>query len=180
MNNIFFTSDLHWDHNKIVDICSRPVEVKDHNDWLIEIWNNTVSKKDIVYILGDVSMASKENTERKFLSKLNGTKHLILGNHDNNLRSSTYFESISQIKTFNSNIVDIDGIPMNIHIELCHYPMMSWNRSVHGSFHCFGHVHGRLEGRGLSIDVGLDAQKYIIPSLEEVLDQLTKKSINLM
>ena len=45
---------------------------------------------------------------------------------------------------------------LNIHIVLCHYPMLSWNRRVHGSFHLYGHVHGRNPGVGRSHDVGID------------------------
>jgi len=51
-----------------------------HDDYLIEQWNSVVGKKDIVYILGDVTMASKKWYFK--LDQLNGTKHVVLGNHD--------------------------------------------------------------------------------------------------
>ena len=58
---------------------------------------NTISKHDIVYILGDVSFVSSDDT-KKILEKLNG-KHLIIGNHDSPCSSlSNYFVSTSQIK----------------------------------------------------------------------------------
>jgi len=49
---------------------------------------------------------------------------------------------------------------LNIHIALCHYPMISWNRSVHGSWHLYGHVHGRTKHSGLAMDVGIDNQDF--------------------
>ena len=46
---------------------------------------------------------------------------------------------------------DITGKPMkgwvrvgSVQIWVNHYPMRSWNKSFHGSWHFYGHVHGRL------------------------------------
>lgn len=178
MKHIWFTADLHAQHPKIVDICSRPVylskkeidengvQVKDCSDpaykklindandeWLIkEVINNTVDKKDRLYILGDVTMANKVASD-KFLDRLNGNKTLVVGNHDKNILKSTRFGEITQIKDFTYSRRDA-GI--NIHIVLCHYPMLSWNRRIHGSWHLYGHVHGRNPGIGRSHDVGID------------------------
>lgn len=173
--HIFFTADLHILHPKIVSICDRPITVEEHDDWLIERINSKVEKKDTLYILGDVSMADKIKTE-KLLDRIKGNKILIVGNHDGNISTSTRFGEIKLIKDFNFNSPSFP----NIHIVLCHYPMLSWNRKVQGAMHLFGHVHGRLEGVGLSFDVGVDANNYYPLSLEEVLDKMTKKSINLM
>jgi calcineurin-like phosphoesterase family protein len=124
-----------------------------NDEWLIkEVINGTVGKKDKLYILGDVTMANKKVSD-KFLDRLNGDKSLIVGNHDSNIAKSTRFGEITQIKDFTFSRKE-EGI--NIHIVLCHYPMMSWNRRVHGSWMLFGHVHGRLEGVGRSHDVGID------------------------
>jgi len=97
-------------------------------------------------------MANKIASD-KFLDRLNGDKRLILGNHDNNIRKSTRFGEITQIKDFTFGRKE-NGI--NIHIVLCHYPMSSWNRRIHGSWHLYGHVHGRNKNVGRSFDVGLD------------------------
>ena len=124
-----------------------------NNEWLIrEVINNTVGKRDRLYILGDVTMANKIASD-KFLDRLNGNKTLIVGNHDNNIRKSTRFGEITQIKNFNFSKKE-EGI--NIHIVLCHYPMLSWERRIHGSWHLYGHVHGRNPGVGKSHDVGID------------------------
>jgi len=173
VKNIFFTADLHFLHPKIVDICNRPTTMEEHDEWLIDIWNSTVNKKQTVYILGDVSMGNKEKTD-KILDRLHGKKHLILGNHDKNIHNSTRFETINQVKDFNYSQ---DG--MNLHIVLFHYPIASWNRKVHGSAHLYGHTHGRYQNCGLSFDIGIDANDYRILSLEEVYDKLTKISLSL-
>ena len=65
MQKIWFTADLHHSHNKIVDICNRPVSKEEHNEWLIrEVFNKYVQKKDEVYILGDVSFAKRNEAEK--------------------------------------------------------------------------------------------------------------------
>jgi calcineurin-like phosphoesterase family protein len=151
MQHIWFTADLHHAHPKIVDICSRPVSREDHNEWLIkEVFNKYVEKKDEVYLLGDVSLG-KRNEAEKFVARLNGNKHLITGNHDKSVDHLGNWSEIKQIKDFTFSRGNL-----NIHIVLCHYPMASWNRKIHGSFHLYGHVHGRFQAPGLSWDCGID------------------------
>jgi calcineurin-like phosphoesterase family protein len=174
--HIWFTSDMHLLHPKIVGICERPTTVEDHDQWLIDRFNSIVNKKDELYLLGDISMANKIATE-KLLQKINGIKHLIPGNHDNSIDTSTYFKYIhNNIHDFNFNSPSYP----NLHLVLCHYPLASWNRKIFGSGHLYGHVHGRLPGIGLSFDVGVDANDYLPLNLEQIYDKLTKISLSLM
>lgn len=151
MESIWFSSDLHHGHNKIVNICNRPTCPQDQTEWLVrDVVNRYVKKNDTLYLLGDVSMAKKSEAE-KFIDRLNGNKFLVPGNHDKNIKNSTRFFGIESVKDFKFNRGDI-----NIHIVLCHYPMLSWNRRIHGAWHLYGHVHGRNPGVGRSLDVGID------------------------
>jgi calcineurin-like phosphoesterase family protein len=156
METIWFTSDLHQGHPKIVDICNRPVYIeyagekdiknnrdykyllsKAHDEWLVkEIFNKWVQKKDTVFILGDLSLDKRAEAER-FIDRLNGNKFLILGNHDNNIDTSTRFSQITGIKDFKFKRGQVQ-----IEIALAHYPMASWNKKPHGAWHLYGHVHG--------------------------------------
>ena len=71
---------------------------KMHDEWLIDLWNSTIEKKDIVYMVGDFAFGNKIMVT-KLLGKLRGQKHLILGNHDaSSSKLSNYFESMTQIK----------------------------------------------------------------------------------
>lgn len=182
METIHFLADPHHDHPKIIDICNRPIfldsKIKDelkiknksnenydiykdkeylkllnpiHNEWLVrEVINKWVGKRDTIFFLGDLSLGKRSDAE-KFLDRLNGNKFLIEGNHDKNIRNSTRFSQITQIKDFT-----FSRGGLNIHIVLCHYPLASWNRKIHGSWHLYGHVHGRFKNSGLSMDIGLD------------------------
>lgn len=55
---VFFTSDLHLGHKKVLSIRKQFHDIKEHDDFLIEKWNNKVKKNDEVYILGDLSFRS--------------------------------------------------------------------------------------------------------------------------
>jgi calcineurin-like phosphoesterase family protein len=153
MKHIWFVADLHAQHPKIVDICNRPISREEHDEWLLkEVFNKYVQKKDEVYILGDISLGKRKDAE-KWVARMNGNKHLILGNHDKNVRNLGNWAEVTQIKDFT-----FSRYGLNIHIVLAHYPIASWNRKIHGSWHLYGHVHGRFENSGLSYDVGIDNQ----------------------
>ena len=50
--------------------------------------------------------------------------------------------------------------------------MQVWERSNHGSWHLFGHTHGRLKGIGLSFDVGMDCTDFVPLSLDQVASKM--------
>ena len=77
--NIFFTSDLHFGHKNILKYCNRPWNsVEEMDEGLIQNWNNTVGKDDIIFNLGDFAFASNQRW-RELISRLNGKHYLILG-----------------------------------------------------------------------------------------------------
>lgn len=136
---IYLTSDLHFGHKNILKYCPKRIEkIKEYCDkngliltddniiemmdnWLIDLWNSQVTKKDTVYILGDFSFHNAEEN-KKLLAKLNGTKFLILGNHDGNSDKLTnYFQQITQIKELKYK----DESGETFCFELCHYAMVT-------------------------------------------------------
>lgn len=79
---IYFTSDHHFGHQKIIEYCNRPFSsVSAMTDALIERWNDTVEDDDLVYIIGDFSFFNTLTTIR-IVDELAGQKALICGNHD--------------------------------------------------------------------------------------------------
>lgn len=169
-NKIWFTSDIHFGHKNVLRFCKKRQEKMNidlddidfdekHRIYLIEQWNNTIAKKDVVYILGDFSFYNREGT-RRILEKLNGKKHLILGNHDKSCKGlENYFESVSQIKTVDFKKHEYSFLDENFIVEMCHYPIFSWNRRQHGSVMIHGHTHGSCDqinkqSKELRVDVG--------------------------
>ena len=61
---LFVTSDHHFLHNRIIEICQRPFEnVDEMNQKMIDNWNDVVDDEDIVYYLGD--FAIEKNNKAK-------------------------------------------------------------------------------------------------------------------
>jgi len=82
---IFWTADWHFFHRKILEYCNRPFKSEAHmRNTIINNFNKTVGKKDSTFVVGDVAMLGGSQWERLkgVMQKLNGTKHLIFGNHD--------------------------------------------------------------------------------------------------
>ena len=60
-------------------------------------------------------------------------------------------------------------------IVLCHYSMQVWDRSNQGSWHLFGHSHGKLSGIGLSFDIGVDCTEFTPLALEQVAEKMEQR-----
>lgn len=79
MGNVRFISDLHLGHENMAK--KRGFSSADEmNEHIIKMWNKVVNKKDVTYILGDVTLESKKYYH--LLNRLNGIKNVVLGNHD--------------------------------------------------------------------------------------------------
>ncbi len=167
---VFFTSDLHFGHAKVIDYCNRPFATVDEMDQaMITNWNAVVTNGDEVYILGDVTMKDQAFADC-MLRRLNGHKYLVRGNHDYFAKNYTGHE-LAWVK-------DYHELRCNKRLFiLCHYPFVEWNRSHHGSIHLHGHQHNhtdynlrqRKEGR-LRYDVGVDANNFTPVSLDKVVN----------
>jgi calcineurin-like phosphoesterase family protein len=142
-NKLYFTSDLHLGHEGIMYHCNRPFKtVEDMDKTIVDNWNNTISKDDTVFIMGDFCWRMGSQSIAWYVDRLLGNKILILGNHDRGkLPSSlTVYDGFINIK-----VVDPDGIDGTEkgyqRITLCHYPMLSWYQSHRGAWQLFGHWH---------------------------------------
>jgi len=81
MSKIFFTSDTHFWHANIIKFCQRPfADVNEMNEKMIANWNAVVGPDDIIYHLGDFSMAARP--VELYVPRLMGSIHLVMGNHD--------------------------------------------------------------------------------------------------
>ena len=82
MTNTFLISDTHFGHANIIKYCNRPFSsTQEMDETLIENWNKVVKPQDKIYHLGDVYFGKGCKPEA-ILRRLNGTKVLIVGNHD--------------------------------------------------------------------------------------------------
>ena len=149
----YFTADTHFGHALMLK--DRPFASTDEMDsHLIDAWNSVVKDHDIVWHLGDFAYHDADRTASIF-SQLRGRKRLILGNHDldnkGNVKRSLASLAWDQAPTHYAETKQ-NGERIALH----HYAMRTWSASSHGSWHLFGHSHGRLPPLGRSRDCGVD------------------------
>lgn len=171
----YFTSDLHFGHGNIINLCNRPFDSVEYMDSaLIENWNRKVKKNDTVYIIGDIVW--DKNKVAYYMEQLSGKKILIAGNHD-----STWVKREECQKHFEALLpyleVHLNGHP----ITMCHYPMLEWRSSREETsrkigYHIHGHIHNRVseEYRQLflnfnALNAGVDVNRFEPVTFEELV-----------
>lgn len=166
VSRVFFVSDNHFDHKRIIDLCNRPFgSIEEMNSAMIDNWNAKVAPGDTVYHLGDFAFAKTKERVTELLRKLNGTKHLITGNHDH--------EVVRKAKGWNSvktrRNVRINGI--SVQFVLDHFPIEIWDKRHYGSIHLFGHIHERTceTEKQLRHNVSVDMNEFTPISVEDVV-----------
>jgi len=146
-------------------------------------WNSMVGKNDHVYMLGDFSLHKEIDVAAEYLHSLNGKIFAIRGNHDNVMDNLVhqYPEKIEWYK--DSFCLRMKGTEYG-HIILSHYAFHTWNMSHHGSYHVYGHSHGKLLGSeydrlNTCTDVGVDCHDFYPVSVEKIEKIMKDKHANL-
>jgi calcineurin-like phosphoesterase family protein len=170
MSNIWFTADFHLGHANIIRYCGRPfAEVAEMDREIIERLNGAVAERDHLYFLGDFCRSGKDAfayRERIRCKKI----FFVEGNHDIGTRKiATEFRWWKQLAE-----VKINGQL----VVLCHYAMRVWHHSFRGSWHLYGHSHGRLpdDPAALSMDVGVDAHYFRPWRFDEIAARMNEKA----
>jgi calcineurin-like phosphoesterase family protein len=156
---VFFISDLHLGHKKIIEFSALLREcksVESHDEWIIKQWNSVVTERDVVYVLGDIAF-SKDGLAKA--ERLTGIKKMVFGNHDR--------FKIAEYEAVGFSV--IGGIVKYKEFWLTHAPIhpdeLRGKRNIHG------HVHHR----------SIDDDRYINVCVENVggvpifLDDVRKK-----
>jgi len=183
---VWFTADTHFGHGNIIKYCQRPFlteaereevqrdprgplrlspeTVPRHDAALLDAINSRVAEDDVLWILGDFCWGKLPEATAYRNRICCRNVHLVWGNHDHRSIRPAFAEAIEQ------GMIEVEGQA----IWLNHYPMRSWDRAFHGSWHLYGHVHGRLmkadesDGGTLTRDVGVDACDYRPWSFEDL------------
>jgi len=181
----FFTADQHFGHENIITFTNRPFDsLHEMHSVMTDRWNAKITNEDIVYCLGDFSLASKGKT-REYLSRLKGQIKIVPGGHDKWIRQE---DRDSGLVIDKLTIIKVAYNGESIPISMCHYPMYSWEKSHYGAPHFHGHSHGNigtvrdgndlLHGgmkQGRSIDVGVDCWGFYPMELDELLQIALKE-----
>lgn len=197
--SIHFTSDWHIGHANSIKFDERPFKDLDHmHRVLINNYNAQVPKDGLCYFLGDIGMSNNE-TLSKVLAQLNGTKILILGNHDKQhnamyglgfdvvLNNATIYVAGERVtmshcplrRVYREDIVKVEG-------EMWHgeFKNVAYSVTDEGQFHLHGHIHSgpandkkRIDNR--QMDVGVPANKYRPLHISEIESWIAKTKLGL-
>ena len=178
---IWFTSDLHFCHNKPFLYEPRGfTSVYDMNEAIIKNWNSVVNDGDLVYVLGDLMLNDNEEG-RKCFNQLRGQKFIILGNHDTDNR----------VQIYETQLWGVMGIHDAIRIKengynffLCHYPTLTSNHDYnkplnHRLISLCGHTHTKDKfadwDKGYIYHCELDAHNNYPVSIDKIIEDIELK-----
>lgn len=164
MPNIFIISDTHFGHDnmyKFVADDGSPARkpftcAAECDEHMIAKWNEVVKPHDKVYHLGDVAIKKKDIS---MMSRLNGKKVLIRGNHD-----------IFDLSDYTPYFYDIRGSHKLSDFILSHYPLHP--ESIKTKW-CKGNIHGHVHLRSLQnspqyFNASVEVIQYTPKPLEEI------------
>jgi calcineurin-like phosphoesterase family protein len=198
---VWFTSDLHLGHNKEFIWRDRGFNSSnDHIFGVIDSINLNVEDDDILFILGDFCLnSSLEEFETYIDSIFCKNIYLMFGNHPNphykniykklvkDFLGDKYFDGCNVFPIKYKNIeyicpyteISVDSV----YIILCHYPILSWNYMMHGSWMLHGHEHSSILNHtskgtnGKILDVSWDEFKRPL-SYIELLEIMKNKKVS--
>jgi calcineurin-like phosphoesterase family protein len=166
-NNLYFTSDLHLKHAKILEYDSRLfASIEEHDQALIDGIKCTVKPDDLLFILGDITLSKDLEYLNSLFNQISHIrKVLIIGNHDKHLLHTSFIKD-----HFLASFDYLEFKHAKKLIVMSHYPIYSWNRSHHSSLHVYGHTHTHKPVLGnKAFNVGVCNSKTYTPfSYEEI------------
>ena len=134
------------------------------DDYIVEQWNSVVKKKDVTWILGDVTF--EKSTPYILLNQLNGIKKIILGNHD---QPQHVPELLKYVNNVSSSKLIKNGEYGNI--LLSHIPIHPQEFEYRLDYNIHGHVHTNTYKDKRYINVSAEVIDYKPKTLEELLNE---------
>ena len=148
----FFTADLHFGHNNVVNFKNtdgtkaRDFDtVQDMEDAMVQMHNEIVKPTDKVYMLGDIAFNARGLDKVK---QMNGIKILVKGNHDQ-LKLNKYVDVFKDVRGCHvMNGLVFTHIP--IHVD----QLGRFGCNVHGHLHMNRVMQGdKIDPRFLCVSV---------------------------
>lgn len=177
---IYFTSDLHFGHDREFIWGPRGFQSSfEHDETIIKNWNKLITEEDEVYILGDL-MLGDNAAGRKKLAQLRGKLHIIWGNHDTEPRKQIYstLHNVVQVHGY-ADILKYKGYTF----YMSHFPTMTANLEAEslkrGTLNLFGHTHQQTnfyQDIPMMHHVGVDSHNNTPVSIEQIIQDMNDKA----
>lgn len=138
MSIVRVIADLHFGH---ANMAKRRgfLSADDHDEYIIKQWNSVVNKRDLTYILGDITMESSKSYP--LLDKLNGRKIVVGGNHD----------KPSHTRKLLNHVDSIAGMIQYKGIFLTHCPIHPIEMTYRIKHNIHGHIHEKFIERDITL-----------------------------
>lgn len=130
MSTTRFIADTHFGHENMARHRGF-ASAKEHDEFIVQQWNKTVHKRDVTYLLGDVTM---EKSNYDILDRLNGVKHVVLGNHDRR----------QDVKKLLEHVDSVAGMIKYKGIFLTHCPVHPMEMDYRIKHNIHGHIHEKV------------------------------------
>lgn len=127
MSNVRFIGCIHFMHTNLARYRGWD-NAEEHDEFLIQQWNKTVNKKDLTYVIGDITMENSLNYYK--LDQLNGRKIVVLGNHDRH-------QDIKQLLMYVDGVagaVDYKGFILT-HVPIHPNEVQFYRGNIHAHIH---------------------------------------------
>jgi len=121
-----------------------------------------------VFVVGDFAIKASPESLTEIFNAMNGTKSLIVGNHDCKQVQALPWRSFDDRKP---ELAVTDQLRFRHEKQtyfMAHYAWRTWPEDHHGSIHLFGHTHGTLPDLARSTDVGVDCWDYTPVSMDQI------------
>lgn len=173
MGKIFFTSDLHFAHDRAFIWEARGYSnVEEMNRIQLEKFNSTVSDEDEVWILGDLALGDTEKG-LEYLKQLKGKIHVCLGNHDTTKREQMYRDLGWDVQL----CAKIKYKKLNFYLS--HYPTITHNIDEKELWqvmiNLYGHTHQTINfyhDDPWMYHVGVDSHNGYPVSLDQIIEDI--------
>ena len=134
-NKIWFTSDTHFFHSKVIEYSNRPFkDVEEMNETMIKRWNAVVHNDHIVFHLGDFCFGDDEEWNY-VIDRLKGKIVLVIGNHDMRNSRKDFMNRFAMVTPQLKIKIEKQKIYLN------HFPFLCFSGEDHGTWQLFGHIH---------------------------------------
>lgn len=176
MSKIWFTSDLHFSHDRDFVWQERGFNsIQEMNEKIIENFNSVIEPDDILYILGDCMLNDNEAGE-KYLSQINGKKIFIRGNHDTDTRVEEIYKKYTDEEIKWADMIKYKKKS----IYLSHYPTIVTNA---GEWHnlvlnFYGHTHQKTNFYQDYVNmyhVGVDSHNCYPVLIDDAIEEIKTK-----
>ena len=162
MSVVRYYSDPHFGHRNMA-IKRGFKDEEEMNKHIVKQWNSVVSKKDVTYILGDITM--EKATQYYWLNELNGIKKVILGNHDEP-------QHVPELLKYVNNVCALKYLKHKEfgNIILSHAPIHPCELEYRFNINIHGHVHENTLPDKRYINVSAEVIDYKPKLLSELIN----------